>query len=201
MKVDSSRQLDAFAELNLGASDDDADEGAEDEPQVLREGLVKYVSLAGPSDQPATPAADTHKTEESSQSKKKRSKNKRKRTKAKATKWADKCMYAELLEMKEEMSLWDKQAHDASDGLPSDLEGGWVAVAPVPTGKRCLAVTHQSAAGVIGICKFHRALFRDNPEDHFHSAQHHPSIPSPWKDAPSSISVFSPSPYNSRLYS
>ncbi|KIJ61485.1 hypothetical protein HYDPIDRAFT_137818 [Hydnomerulius pinastri MD-312] len=60
-------------------------------------------------------------------------------------------MYAELLEMKEEMSLWDKHAHDADNGLPSDLEGGWVAVAPVPTGKRCLAITHQSAAGVIGI--------------------------------------------------
>lgn len=83
--------------------------------------------------------------------KKKRNKNKRKRTKAKASKWADKCMYAELLEMKEEPSVWADGESEPDDGLPSDMEQGWVAVAPVPIGKRCLAVTHQSAAGVIGI--------------------------------------------------
>lgn len=27
--------------------------------------------------------------------------------------------------------------------LPADLETGWVALAPIPTGKRCLAVSHQ----------------------------------------------------------
>ena len=36
------------------------------------------------------------------------------------------------------------------DGLPEDLESGWVAVAPVPVGKRCLAVTHQSS-GIVGV--------------------------------------------------
>jgi hypothetical protein len=29
------------------------------------------------------------------------------------------------------------------DGLPSDLETGWVAVETVPVGKRCQAVTFQ----------------------------------------------------------
>ena len=61
-------------------------------------------------------------------------------------------MYAELLEMNEEPGLWGEHSNDADDGLPSDLERSWVAVAPVPTGKRCLAITHQSTSGVIGIC-------------------------------------------------
>lgn len=61
-------------------------------------------------------------------------------------------MYAELLEMKEEPGLWGDHSNDADDDLPSDLERSWVAVAPVPMGKRCLAITHQSTSGVIGIC-------------------------------------------------
>lgn len=66
--------------------------------------------------------------------------------------WADKCMYAELLEMNGD-DIWDAAGHDGqvdNDGLPSDLEHGWVAVAPVPKGKRCLVVTQQSA-GVAGV--------------------------------------------------
>ncbi|CAE6355743.1 unnamed protein product [Rhizoctonia solani] len=52
----------------------------------------------------------------------------------KATKWADKCMYAELLEMQDSDHPWE-------DGLPKDLEREWVALAPVPKGKRCIAVS------------------------------------------------------------
>lgn len=62
-------------------------------------------------------------------------------------KWADKCMYAELLEMSDDAS-WD--AGDGGDGLPTDLETAWVAVGPVPVGKRCLAVTHNQAVGAAG---------------------------------------------------
>ncbi|KAF9226433.1 hypothetical protein BS17DRAFT_749886 [Gyrodon lividus] len=148
-KFDSTRQLDAFADLNLGPSDDDADNDIDEEPQVIRGGVADYASLAGSSDVSAPAVAPN--ADDGSQPKTRRAKNKRKRTKAKSSKWADKCMYAELLEMKEEMGLWDEHSNDADDGLPSDLESGWVAVAPVPTGKRCLAITHQSAAGVIGI--------------------------------------------------
>lgn len=36
------------------------------------------------------------------------------------------------------------------DGIPEDVETGWVAVTPVPVGKRCLAVTQQ-ASGIPGI--------------------------------------------------
>ncbi len=41
--------------------------------------------------------------------------------------------------------------------LPSDLESGWVALAPIPVGKRCLAVSMQSAglSGIGELCLFH----------------------------------------------
>ncbi|KAG8695842.1 hypothetical protein FRC08_007530 [Ceratobasidium sp. 394] len=55
----------------------------------------------------------------------------------KATKWADKCMYAELLEMRDTGDTWAS----GDDGLPMDLEQEWVALAPVPKGKRCIAVS------------------------------------------------------------
>ncbi|PIL27346.1 hypothetical protein GSI_10493 [Ganoderma sinense ZZ0214-1] len=66
---------------------------------------------------------------------------------AKPSKWADKCMYAELLEMKE--GGFDASA-DLRDGIPEDIETGWVAVTPVPSGKRCIAVTHQTS-GIAGV--------------------------------------------------
>lgn len=93
-------------------------------------------------------SSDAH-SHETAQLGKRRGKTRRKRLKAKPSKWADKCMYAELLEMNEEAHLWDNHSGDVIDGLPRDLEAAWVAVAPVPTGKRCLAVTHQSA-GIVG---------------------------------------------------
>lgn len=86
--------------------------------------------------------------------KKKSKKRKNKRRTNKPSKWADKCMYAELLEMVSD-DMWpqgtltgDEQCYN--NGLPKDLETAWVALAPVPAGKRCLAVTHQSA-GVAGV--------------------------------------------------
>ena len=79
---------------------------------------------------------------------------KKKKNKNKPNKWADKCMYAELLEMAAD-APWSESPGDAevSDGLPNDLESKWVAVGPVPVGKRCLAVTHQSA-GISGVGMF-----------------------------------------------
>ncbi|TFY60293.1 hypothetical protein EVJ58_g5239 [Rhodofomes roseus] len=66
--------------------------------------------------------------------------------KRKPSRWADKCMYAELLEMSEVYDGYNV----VSDGIPHDIETGWVAVTPVPVGKRCLAVTHQTS-GVPGV--------------------------------------------------
>lgn len=86
---------------------------------------------------PTTPTTTTTTTKKR---RKKKGKNKN------ASKWADKCMYAELLEMSGDDPWSDV------DGLPEDLETGWVAVGPVPVGKRCLAVTHQSS-GIAGAGK------------------------------------------------
>ena len=61
----------------------------------------------------------------------------------KPNKWADKCMYAELLEM-------DDTFGAPADGVPDAIESAFVAVTPVPVGKRCLAVTHQTC-GIAGI--------------------------------------------------
>ncbi|KAG1778050.1 hypothetical protein EV702DRAFT_1220673 [Suillus placidus] len=146
-KFESSRQLDAFADLNLGNSDDDGD--LEDEPEIIREGVSGFVQMVTQPVEIPSLSSDAH-NHETVQSGKRRGKTRRKRTKAKPSKWADKCMYAELLEMNEEAHLWNNQSGDVIDGLPRDLEAAWVAVAPVPTGKRCLAVTHQSA-GIVGI--------------------------------------------------
>jgi snurportin-1 len=66
------------------------------------------------------------------------------------SKWADKCMYAELLEMTEDIGMSD---FDTADGIPVDLETAWVAVTPVPAGKRCLAITH-APSGIAGIGEF-----------------------------------------------
>jgi len=59
-------------------------------------------------------------------------------------------MYAELLEMKDG-GLWNGVMEEgAQGGLPEDLQTGWVAVAPIPVGKRCLAISHQGS-GTIGV--------------------------------------------------
>ncbi|TCD68169.1 hypothetical protein EIP91_011447 [Steccherinum ochraceum] len=165
-RFDSSRQLDFFANLTLGPSDDEDDTG--DGPDVVREGISSFVPLiTSEANTPANGAAaliapvpvdaEVYGSEQpsgSGASQKKKGKGKRKgkgKGRAKADsgpqvpgKWGDKCMYAELLEMNEDFDLVK------SDGIPEDIETGWVAVAPVPVGKRCLAITH-AASGIAGI--------------------------------------------------
>ncbi|KAJ6572002.1 hypothetical protein B0H19DRAFT_1132151 [Mycena capillaripes] len=149
-RVDSSRQLDLFADLNLGQSDEDED--AED-PGIVRMGVASYAPLLPPSGSEAPPGSDARMDSNpapTAERKKKKRKQKQKPKKAGSanTKWADQCMYAELLEMSED-NAWGT-SDSSEDGLPEDLETGWVAVAPVPVGKRCLAVTDQSL-GVPGL--------------------------------------------------
>ncbi|KAI0777522.1 hypothetical protein BD413DRAFT_609867 [Trametes elegans] len=175
-RIDSTRQLDFFADMTLGPSDDEANDGDDTQagPEVVREGISQFASmLPSPSDIGAADVMFTHKPAGSSESvspttpeinmqtqPKKRGKGKRKgkgraaapetskggKKNTKQSKWADKCMYAELLEMKDGFDA----CGDLRDGIPDDIETGWVAVTPVPVGKRCLAVTHQ-ASGIAGI--------------------------------------------------
>ncbi|EAU81487.2 hypothetical protein CC1G_05317 [Coprinopsis cinerea okayama7 len=153
-RFDSSRQLDLFANLNINDDSDSDDE-------ILGEGETKTVaapSAVGPyvamlkagdpadnplnfSESPVPPVEAAPDVGPPTEKKKRRRRNKKRNNNYnKPSKWADQCMYAELLEMTADEHLWAS----GQDGLPQDLETGWVAVAPVPVGKRCLVVTHQS---------------------------------------------------------
>ena len=161
--MESERHIDLFADLNLGQSDDEA--GSDDDPDIVQEGISHLAPLL-PRSEPDHASVRGHETHPESSTRgasQTLANSKRKRRRKKATKasnkkpspWADKCMYAELLEM-QETGLWTSR----EDGLPSDLETGWVALAPVPVGKRCLAICHQGggttgAGASIGAVHFH----------------------------------------------
>ncbi|KAG6815059.1 hypothetical protein H0H87_005470, partial [Tephrocybe sp. NHM501043] len=150
-RFDSTRNLETFADLSLGISEDEDDVDA---PAPPHGSIAQYAAMVS---QPVDPSSiATHVTPlptvaivepyppeagtSSSPPAPTKKPKKKRRGKTKPNKWADGCMYAELLEMVSDPSeAW-------SDGLPADLESGWVALAPVPQGKRCLAVT-QTAVG------------------------------------------------------
>lgn len=155
--------------INDDSDSDDLpeDEGASNPPVAASAALGPYVSMlndaeasAAPSPEMAVeqivpdsghsvpaPASPTRKKKSKKKSKKKGNYNK-------PSKWADQCMYAELLEMATDDPAWSNdELNEDNDGLPEDLESGWVAIAPVPVGKRCLVVTHQTA-GVTGTGKY-----------------------------------------------
>jgi snurportin-1 len=83
----------------------------------------------------------------------------RARKRSRRLRYANICMFAELLELRDDdittwsgddmsMDAYSSLSATASDQrrtLPPDLETGWVALAPIPVGKRCLAVSQQSA--------------------------------------------------------
>ncbi|KAJ7931192.1 hypothetical protein B0H13DRAFT_1594531 [Mycena leptocephala] len=152
-RVESARQLDLFADLNLGKSDEEEDADAQEDPGVVRMGIASYAPLL-PSSASESPASDTRMASVSGSEPPAARKRKKRKPKSKKenftanSKWAEQCMYAELLEMNED-NTWGI-SDSSADGLPEDLETAWVAVAPVPVGKRCLAVTDQSL-GVPGL--------------------------------------------------
>ncbi|KAG6913710.1 hypothetical protein DXG01_004756 [Tephrocybe rancida] len=159
-RFDSTRNLDTFADLTLGISEDEDDADADGDIPAPRPGsIAQYATMvAQPVDPssivthikpiPLTPPPEPFEFSipevgaSSTPMPPKKAKKKR-RGKPKPNKWADGCMYAELLEMVADPSeTWN----GTGDGLPVDLETGWVVLAPVPQGKRCLAVT-QAAVG------------------------------------------------------
>lgn len=119
----------------------------------------------------------------------------KKKNKNKPNKWADKCMYAELLELPGD-DPWSSSVDAPNDGLPCDLESGWVAVGPVPVGKRCLAVTHQSS-GIVGNSMLLPATLCSSFELHFSSTEYHLAISS-FRESPySAVSICASSPHDS----
>ena len=123
--------MDTFAGLSLGIDDD-----PENEPEVLQEGVAHLASLLSPeklvsesSERASSPTGKPRKSRKPN------------------AQFADKIMYAELLEMNDDPMLVmnDNGTDIYSDGLPVDLDTNWVALAPVPRGKRCLAVSNQSS--------------------------------------------------------
>jgi len=138
--------------LNLGHSDDEGGNG--DEPDIVRDGVAQLAPLLTPSEPSVAQelSQESHAESNAAKTSKRRGKGKKATTTKVSNKntsaWANKCMYAELLEM-QESDLWP----GGEDGLPSDLESGWVALAPVPVGKRCLAISHQGG-GMIGVGEF-----------------------------------------------
>lgn len=120
--------MDTFASLTL-----DADDDLDNDPEVLHEGVAHLASLLSPE----------HIVSEISDSPQDKSRKARKPN----AQFANKIMYAELLEMNDDqMLIVDDHGTDIySDGLPVDLNTNWVALAPVPRGKRCLAVSNQSS--------------------------------------------------------
>ncbi|VDC07446.1 unnamed protein product [Peniophora sp. CBMAI 1063] len=145
-RFESERHIDLFADLNLGASDNEDEVG---EPEVLQEGIGRLAGLVQPASE-ASGSTFTVQHAEPVDGKKKRKKKKKKRI----SPWADQCMYAELLEMTADASRRQVgslgEDIEVDDGLPADLETAWVAVAPVPAGKRCLAICHQGS-GAVGV--------------------------------------------------
>ena len=138
--MESERHIDLFADLNLGLSDNEA--GDKDDPDIVRGGIAQLAPLLPRSDPDiaSVPSQESHAAEVNSAGAQRKGRRKKvtKSSIKKTSPWADKCMYAELLEMHE-----TDQWVGGDDRLPSDLETGWVALAPVPVGKRCLAISHQ----------------------------------------------------------
>ena len=138
--MESERHIDLFADLNLGLSDDET--GDNDNPDIVRDGIAQLAPLLPRSDPdlPSVPSQESHAAESNLAGARRKGRRKKvtKSSIKKTSPWANQCMYAELLEM-QETDQWTS----GDDRLPGDLETGWVALAPVPLGKRCLAISHQ----------------------------------------------------------
>ncbi|KAG8722018.1 hypothetical protein FRC09_006966 [Ceratobasidium sp. 395] len=156
LRIDAARNIDLFASLTLnergpGSGDDSESSDDNNALPASSVGVARFLSHMDPPS--PTPASNVSKpmtttpvlngVAQPKQPKPKAANNKpksksKKSKQRKATKWADKCMYAELLEMRDAEDTW---ASGEDDGLPRDLEREWVALAPVPKGKRCIAVS------------------------------------------------------------
>ncbi|KZT35299.1 hypothetical protein SISSUDRAFT_1035655 [Sistotremastrum suecicum HHB10207 ss-3] len=135
-RVEGSRHhIDLFSKLSLGP--DPLSEDEDGEVEIVREGVAGMASMLPPAVPEASMEVETTDAQSVGSTSTKRKKNRKKK---KSNQYADRCMYAELLEM----NGMDLQTM-SDNGIPDDLQVNWIALAPVPRGKRCLALTHSSA--------------------------------------------------------
>ncbi|KAG8970719.1 hypothetical protein FRC03_004101 [Tulasnella sp. 419] len=165
-RIESSRNIDLFANLSLNSppsvidnqlddeESEDDDREYENNATVLDQGISQYVSmLESPPSSTGLPTsfgstARIH-GNRSTVTKKPKSRNPQNANLKKGLSpslekrsaiLANTIMYAELLEMNSQLLHSET---GSEDGLPSDLDKAWTAMAPVPKGKRCLAVSYQ----------------------------------------------------------
>ena len=176
-------------------------------------GVAQYAAMLHPGDAETPPMSRSPSPysstlpKDASTSKAKTKKKMKSKGKKKASNWANKCMYAELLEMRED-PIWpdgfNERFHDIQDGLPDDLETSWVGLAPIPIGKRCLAVTMQSGGesgiGNLSPTEFKHATFLINYYWAI-SSKYNASLEITWEGYFASVSITAASEYNSGLYS
>ncbi|KAJ4473718.1 hypothetical protein J3R30DRAFT_3406590 [Lentinula aciculospora] len=153
LKFDLSR----FAELKLDDDEEEDEEGDGDEEidqdgfKVVHSGMSSFTSaMKEPLSETSTLLTTTTMDTSIQKLKPKYSKPKPKKKKGRKratsnAQWADKIMYAELLEMSDSDVAASAMNLDNNDfdGLPPDLHTSWVALSPVPVGKRCLAITRD----------------------------------------------------------
>lgn len=103
MQVDSSRNINSFANLSLNDSSDEETQ----EPDT--NAILDHMEI------------NSVHAEQPRRAKKRRS----------VSKWANMVMYAEPLDF---------------TSIPEDLQTDWIALAPVPKGKRCIMTTSRSSS-------------------------------------------------------
>lgn len=206
--VDAARQLDRFAGLSLGVSSD------EDEPELQQESITAFgmaensphpasLLLATDAEYPPASRSPSPFVDENASAAKNR-KRRRKRGKKKPSDWANKCMYAELLEMREDTlytNSWDNIGQaPLHDGIPDDLETAWVGLGPLPVGKRCLAVTMQGTSiNWKGLCAYERELLFNVLTVHCR-IEYHSTITFDGESSITSVSITFTSEHDSGLH-
>jgi snurportin-1 len=118
-KIDSARNLEGFGQLSLDSPDEEGEA-----PEPARTGVAEYATLV----QPATQGQNVEQDQIQTTTQTRKGKGRQKK------RWADKCMFAELLEL-----VYDSFGTE-QDVLPQDLATNWIAMSPVPKGKRCILV-------------------------------------------------------------
>lgn len=146
---------------STGAASSVAANDSDDDPAAMQEGISDYVPFLAPAPAPAATIPIPGTSKDKRRKKKKKQQQQHQPKPKPNSKYANQCMYAELLELHEEPQ-WTVDSNGElvedpeMDGLPSGLETQWVALAPIPAGKRCIAVSQTQHSGQSKLAPLHR---------------------------------------------